>query len=93
MRSVEVRIERRRGRKEGGAQEELPTALVREDVTIVVQVDGKVRTRLSVDVSARAADVERLALADEKVRPWLRDRAVDKIVVVPRRLVNIVTRA
>jgi leucyl-tRNA synthetase len=70
-----------------------PAALVREEVTVVVQVDGKVRSRLAVDVNAAEADVERLALADDKVKPWLTGRAVDKIVVVPRRLVNIVTRA
>ncbi|MBI1733798.1 MAG: leucine--tRNA ligase [Candidatus Rokubacteria bacterium] len=68
-------------------------ALVREEVTVVVQVDGKVRSRLSVDVNAREADVERLALADDKVQPWVTGRTVDKVVVVPRRLVNIVTRA
>ena len=70
-----------------------PAALVREEVTVVVQVDGKVRSRLAVDVNAAEADVERLALADDKVKPWLTGRAVDKVVVVPRRLVNIVTRA
>jgi len=34
-----------------------------------------------------------MALADQKVRPWLSQREVDRIVVVPGRLVNIVTRS
>jgi leucyl-tRNA synthetase len=70
-----------------------PAALARDEVTVVVQVDGKVRSRLAIDVNAPAADVERLALADDKVKPWLDGRAVAKVVVVPQRLVNIVTRA
>jgi leucyl-tRNA synthetase len=36
--------------------------------------------------------VRGLALADDKVRPWLQGRQVERVVVVPNRLVNIVTR-
>jgi leucyl-tRNA synthetase len=70
-----------------------PAALVRDEVTVVLQIDGKVRSRLTVDVGANDAEVRRLALDDDKVRPWLGGRDVDKVVVVPRRLVNIVTRS
>jgi leucyl-tRNA synthetase len=69
-----------------------PGAMTREEVTVVVQVDGKVRSRLTVDANAPEADVQRQALADEKVRPWLGTRTVERVVVVPKRLVNIVTR-
>jgi leucyl-tRNA synthetase len=68
-------------------------ALVKEQVTVVVQVDGKVRSRLTVDVSAPEQAVREQALAEDKVRPWLDGREVTKVVVVPGRLVNIVTRA
>ncbi len=68
-------------------------ALARDEVTVVVQVDGKVRSRLTVDVDALEADVQRRALEDDKVRPWLGARTVDRVVVVPNRLVNIVTRS
>jgi leucyl-tRNA synthetase len=67
-------------------------ALVRKEVTVVLQVDGKVRSRLTVEVDAAEATVQRLALADDKLRPWLEGRAVDRVVVVPNRLVNVVTR-
>jgi leucyl-tRNA synthetase len=67
-------------------------ALVREQVTVVVQVDGKVRSRLTVDVSAPEQVVREQALAEDKIRPWLAGREVSKVVVVPGRLVNIVTR-
>ena len=70
-----------------------PAALKREEVVIIVQVDGKVRSRLTVDVAAPERDVQDKALADAKVRPWLDGRQVAKVVVVPGRLVNVVTRA
>jgi leucyl-tRNA synthetase len=70
-----------------------PTALQRDEVTVVVQVDGKVRSRLTVGADASDADVERQALADAKVQPWLNARQVDRVVVIPNRLVNIVTRS
>jgi leucyl-tRNA synthetase len=44
-------------------------------------------------VDAAEDRVQRLALADDKVRPWVQDRAVERVVVVANRLVNIVTRA
>ena len=70
-----------------------PEALQKKEVTVVVQVDGKVRGRLVVDVDATAERVQQLALGDAKVRPWVAERRVDRVVVVPNRLVNIVTRA
>jgi leucyl-tRNA synthetase len=69
-----------------------PEALEKDEVTMVVQVDGKVRSRLTVEVDAPTADVERRALADDRVRSWLTRRQVERVVVVPNRLVNIVTR-
>jgi leucyl-tRNA synthetase len=70
-----------------------PGALKKTEVTVVVQVDGRVRGRLLVDVDASEESLRRLALGDDKVRPWVASRQVEKIVVVPNRLVNIVTRA
>ncbi|HEX7784579.1 MAG TPA: leucine--tRNA ligase [Methylomirabilota bacterium] len=67
-------------------------ALARDEVEIVVQVDGRVRGRLTAGVGAREAEIRERALADGKVRPWLDGRQVAKVVVVPGRLVNIVTR-
>ena len=69
-----------------------PVALRRAEVTVVLQVDGKVRGRLVIDVDAPEPRVRELALADDKVQPWVGGRAVERVVVVPNRLVNIVTR-
>ena len=68
-------------------------ALARDEVEIVVQVDGRVRGRLTADAAAQEGEIREKALADGKVRPWLDGRQVAKVVVVPGRLVNIVTRA
>jgi leucyl-tRNA synthetase len=66
-------------------------ALLKDDVTVVVQVDGKVRSRLTVEVDAGETAVRARALGDDRVRPWLEGRRVARVVVVPNRLVNIVT--
>jgi leucyl-tRNA synthetase len=67
--------------------------MVRDEIEIVVQVDGRVRSRLTADASAREPEIREMALADGRVRAWLDGRQVSKVVVVPGRLVNIVTRA
>jgi leucyl-tRNA synthetase len=69
-----------------------PAALEREAIPVVVQVDGRVRTRLTVPPDLPEDGLRDRALADDKVRPWLAAREVARVVVVPGRLVNIVTR-
>ena len=64
----------------------------RERVQIVVQVDGRVRSRLTAGIAAEDAEIREMALADGRVRLWLDGRQVAKVVVVPGRLVNIVTQ-
>jgi leucyl-tRNA synthetase len=70
-----------------------PSALVRDEVTLVVQVDGKVRSRLVVEAGTAQERIERLALDDDRVRPWVQSRRIARVVVVANRLVNIVTAA
>jgi leucyl-tRNA synthetase len=68
-------------------------ALAKEDeVEIVVQVNGKVRSRLVVSTDASEEEVRTLALADEKVKAAIAGKEIVKIVVVPKKLVNIVVR-
>ena len=49
--------------------------------------------RRVIDVDAPEPRVRERALADDKVKPWVGGRAVERVVVVPNRLVNIVTRS
>jgi leucyl-tRNA synthetase len=66
------------------------TALVRELVEVAIQVNGKVRSRIHVPPDSNREDLERLALADDKIAKELDGRVPKKIVVVPGRLVNLV---
>ena len=63
-----------------------------ELVELPVQVNGKVRARLSVPVETPEAEVQRLALADLHVQARTSGQQVVRVIVVPRRLVNVVTR-
>jgi leucyl-tRNA synthetase len=67
-----------------------PAMLVDETVELPVQVDGKVRARLSVPADAGTEELEAAALADERVRAAVGGRTVRRVVVVPGRLVNVV---
>jgi leucyl-tRNA synthetase len=67
-----------------------PAALVQDAVEIVVQVNGKLRGRVSVPASADEATIREAAIADEHVRKFIGDKPIRKLIVVPGKLVNIV---
>jgi leucyl-tRNA synthetase len=67
-----------------------PSLLKEDTVTIVLQVNGKLRDRASVPANAAQAELEKLALANERVKESLAGKQVKKVVVVPGKLVNIV---
>ena len=64
--------------------------LVEEEVEMVVQVNGKVRSRILVAASATKEELESSAHADPKITGHLEGLTVRKVIVVPGRLVNIV---
>ncbi len=65
-------------------------ALEEERLLIVVQVDGRVRGRITVPADASGELIEAEALADPKVKGFLHGKEVQRVIQVPRRLVNIV---
>ena len=67
-----------------------PEKVRQESVTLVVQVNGKVRDRIPVTPDLDAAGAEALALASERVRDLLDGRAPKKVILRPPRLVNVV---
>ncbi len=67
-----------------------PTMLEDETVEIPVQVQGKLRAKLQVPPAMSKEDLEKTALAHERVVPFLEGKTVRKVIVVPGRLVNIV---
>ena len=67
-----------------------PVALVRDSITLVVQVNGKLRSEIEVAKEASREVVERTALNDANVRRFIEGVEVKRVIVVPGRLVNIV---
>ena len=67
-----------------------PAYLKRDTFELVVQVNGKVRDRLEVDATLPEPELVELALQSEKVRAHLDGKQVQKTIVVPGRLVNLV---
>ncbi len=65
-------------------------ALEEERLLIVVQVDGRVRGRITVPADASNEFIEAEALADPKVKGFLHGKEIQRVIQVPRRLVNIV---
>jgi leucyl-tRNA synthetase len=68
------------------------SALVREEIELVVQVNGKLRGRISIATDAERDAIERAALNDENVQRFVEGRGIAKVIVVPGRLVNIVVK-
>lgn len=66
------------------------SALVKDEVDLIVQVNGKKRASISVAASASKEDIEAQAMADENVQRFVDGQTVRKCIVVPGRLVNIV---
>ena len=67
-------------------------ALVQDNVEIIVQINGKLRYKLSVNSDLDKAQLEEAVLADEKVSELLEGKNVVKTIVVPGRLVNFVAK-
>lgn len=61
-------------------------------ITLVVQVNGKVKDKIEVDAESSKEDLEKHALESEKVKQFLADKQIVKTIVVPGRLVNIVAK-
>ena len=68
------------------------TKLVSDTVEIVVQLMGKVKTKLDVKKDLTPAELEQIVLADEEVKALIEGKQVMKVIVVPGRLVNIVAK-
>jgi leucyl-tRNA synthetase len=67
-----------------------PSLLVQEEVTCVVQVQGKVRAKLSVSPDVTESELESLAMADPNVQRAVGDQTVRKVIIRAPKVVNIV---
>ena len=68
------------------------SALVKDSLQIIVQVNGKLRSRIEVAASATKDEIETAAVADENVKKFTDAKQVVKVIVVPGKLVNIVVK-
>ncbi len=66
------------------------SALIKDEITYVVQVNGKLRAKLEISATASNDEIEALGLADKNVQRFLDGLTVRKVIVVPKKLVNIV---
>ncbi|MGN7612159.1 leucine--tRNA ligase [Magnetococcales bacterium HHB-1] len=67
-------------------------ALIQEKITLIVQVNGKLRGKLQVSPDADKKEIEDLAKNSEKVMPHLEGKTIRKVIFVPKRLVNFVAQ-
>jgi len=68
----------------------LDEALVKDSITVVAQVNGKLRAKLAVPANASKEDIERLAMSEPSVQKHIDGKMIRKVIVVPGKLVNIV---
>ena len=64
--------------------------LVESEIEIPVQVNGKLRDVIKVSVNATPADLETAAKNSEKVKPFIEGKTIKKIIVVPKKMVNLI---
>ncbi|MBW2105415.1 MAG: leucine--tRNA ligase [Deltaproteobacteria bacterium] len=65
-------------------------AIKKETCLIVIQVNGKLRSKIEIPVSLNEKEIQDLALKDKRVQRFIRDKEIKKVIVVQKRLVNIV---
>lgn len=68
------------------------SALVQEDVELVVQVNGKLRAKLVAPLDAESQSIQEMALAEEGVTRFTEGKTILKFIIVPNKLVNVVVK-
>jgi leucyl-tRNA synthetase len=67
-----------------------PEAVLEEEILIVIQVNGRLRDRMTIPVSFGEEEVKAWALKSERIRRLLEDKEIKRVILVPKKLVNIV---
>jgi len=63
-----------------------------DEMLIVLQVNGKVRQKISVETDISNDDLEKRSLEDAKIQEWTQGKEIKKVIVIPKKLVNIVVQ-
>ena len=69
-----------------------PEALKTNEVTVVLQVNGKLRSQISVAADADSEEIQNQAMNDQNVARHIEGKTIVKIIVIPGKLVNVVVR-
>ena len=64
--------------------------LIEDEVEIVIQINGKLRDRIRMPIVATEAELKAIALSNPKIQDRIAGKAVRRVIVVPKKLVNIV---
>ncbi len=67
-----------------------PAFLIEENVTMVVQVNGKIRSKIDVPAGRCEDRLKEIVLSDTALKPWIQGKPFKKFIVVPDKLINIV---
>jgi len=77
---------------EAGIPQHNPNFLVKDEVTYVVQIMGKLRGSFEIGLNASQEEIKEMALSLENVKKHLEGKKIVKIIVVPKKLVSIVAK-
>ncbi len=67
-------------------------AIVKDEIEIVIQINGKVREKIFVAANSSKEELENIAMESEKIKQFIGDKKIAKIIAIPKRLVNIVIK-
>jgi len=67
-----------------------PKLVKEETITLVIQVNGKVRDKIEVETDISEEKAKELALSREKIKKWIKGKEIKKVIFVPGKLINIV---
>ncbi|MBI3606081.1 MAG: class I tRNA ligase family protein, partial [Nitrospirae bacterium] len=67
-----------------------PEELIADEMVIVIQVNGKLRGKLQVPYHSDGESIKQNALNDPKIKEWIQDKRIQKVIYVEKKLVNIV---
>ena len=67
-----------------------PKLIEEEKFELIIQVNGKMRDKVLVSINISQKEAENIALSREKIKNWLKDKEVKRVIFVPKRLINIV---
>jgi leucyl-tRNA synthetase len=63
-----------------------------EEIVIVIQINGKLRSQITVPATAAEEEIKTLAQNDERTKQWTKGKKIVKIIYVPRKLINMVAQ-